>query len=221
MIISVHVPKTGGTTFKHVLQQHFGDKMLLDYGDAPLKGRNLFTSYLNTVRRIPKACLLARRYECIHGHFLPVKYSFAGMHNKFTIWLRDPVEREFSRYYYRRRNGVNHSWDEFCKIGIFHNYYAKWLWGFNLNRFDFIGIMENYNNSMRVFGRMFGIECPEQPGKLNRNLDKDDNQYQVDPKIRQFLRDVNRIDYQIYARAQELNRLLEDRYLGKQTVAGR
>lgn len=36
IIISVHIPKAGGTSFKRVLEQEYGNKVLFDYRDKPL-----------------------------------------------------------------------------------------------------------------------------------------------------------------------------------------
>ena len=36
MLISVHIPKTGGTSFGAMLARHFGPRLLRDYDDRPL-----------------------------------------------------------------------------------------------------------------------------------------------------------------------------------------
>ena len=36
ILVSVHLPKTAGSSFREVLKGHFGEKMLLDYGDMPI-----------------------------------------------------------------------------------------------------------------------------------------------------------------------------------------
>jgi hypothetical protein len=36
MLISVHIPKTGGTAFGAVLERAYGARLLRDYGDRPL-----------------------------------------------------------------------------------------------------------------------------------------------------------------------------------------
>lgn len=50
------------------------------------------------------------------------------------------------------------SLEEFCKVEQYHNLYAKYLWGFNMNRFKFIGITSNYHNSLKIFSNQFNIE---------------------------------------------------------------
>ena len=39
---------------------------------------------------------------------------------------------------------------EFCEIERFQNTYAKYLWGFDFERFDFVGITENYASGVEV-----------------------------------------------------------------------
>lgn len=58
-IVSIHVPKTGGTSFIEILRGHFGDKLLLDYG-------------LNESDSI--APFQAGAFDCVHGHFPATKY---------------------------------------------------------------------------------------------------------------------------------------------------
>jgi hypothetical protein len=35
-IISVHIPKTAGSSFKKILEAYFEDKILFDYEDTPI-----------------------------------------------------------------------------------------------------------------------------------------------------------------------------------------
>jgi hypothetical protein len=89
VLISVHLPKTAGSSFHHILRREYGDKMLLDYGDIPI----------NTPRekRNAKALADAKANEkndfgetkCIHGHFLPRKYLPLKKRcmTRFVVWL--------------------------------------------------------------------------------------------------------------------------------------
>ncbi|HET8819739.1 MAG TPA: hypothetical protein VFM73_09385, partial [Xanthomonadaceae bacterium] len=86
-MIFPHIPKTGGTTLKSALADTFGARLRLDYSDRPL-------SHAGPVRKA--MALWAMRtapgpdaFDCVYGHFLPVKYSrVPGA--VFVTWLRDP-----------------------------------------------------------------------------------------------------------------------------------
>ncbi len=98
MIISLHTPKTGGNSFRNVLQFHFGDRLFLDYGDFPIN-KNLQCRTADAIEKGKEIELrkleIRQRFQCIHGHFLARKYAaFMGNeHVKFVTWLRDPLER--------------------------------------------------------------------------------------------------------------------------------
>jgi hypothetical protein len=171
LIVSLHMPKTAGNSLKVVLEEHFGDAMKNDYLDYPM---NVAPSERH--RQAVAGCLQAaeksveyRDIRCIHGHFLPVKYLLlADMRpTVFVAWMRDPVERLVSHYHYwydaydpdspdtrpLHRRVVEESWslEKFCLSQEMRNLYSEFLWGFPLERFDFIGITERYEADLRSF----------------------------------------------------------------------
>lgn len=216
MIISVHIPKTGGLSFSTLLKSNFKDRLLLDYNDKPMKD----TSALRTQKAMDyrlKADNLSDRYDCIHGHFLPVKYATTHQENYFAVWFRDPVQRVISRYQYGKRSGqgiaASMSLEEFCGVERFHNLYAKYLWGFNVKMFSFIGITENYETSVEIFRRQFNLQPSTEFKVCNKNPHKIHNQYKVNDDLRKFISQTNRDDYEIYYEAVEINSQLENKYL--------
>jgi Sulfotransferase family len=226
MLISVHVPKTGGSSFKTLLESHFGDRLLLDYHDRPMNKttvtRNLLAlcGMLTTMSRF-------KDYDCVHGHFLPIKYRFSKKAS-FAIWLRDPVERVVSRYYYWKRHfspdnlqyrkyikKQDISLEEFCSIKHYHNLYAKYLWGVRLDDFDFVGITANYDNSIEVFRRMYRIDSSAGVSVENVNPERKVSTYVVTEGLRDFIYKTNYKDYAIYKRALTINSRLENEFLDR------
>ena len=110
MLISVHLPKTAGVSFGSALDRYFGGNVLRDYADRPLNSgtfqRNFKTLSLS-VKNIAAGQKLAH-LACIHGHFMPLKYRFlpVAQEKQFVVWLRDPVERIASHYYFWLRDYV-------------------------------------------------------------------------------------------------------------------
>ena len=104
-LVSVHLPKTAGTSFAEALQRVHGDGLRLDNADRPL-------AHARGERRLSalrQACAMAGQVlpdACVHGHFLPLKYALARR-TRFCVWLRDPVQRVVSRYHHYRRHGAN------------------------------------------------------------------------------------------------------------------
>lgn len=128
MLISVHIPKSGGQTFEKYLGDVFGSRrLLLDYGpdnimtqEASLKrqapipeekkeklksllrrsnlGITLYNYYLLHKNVILPDAASKEDIECIHGHFFASKYLSQYPDAPIVTWMRDPVQRLISNY---------------------------------------------------------------------------------------------------------------------------
>ena len=170
-IISLHLPKTAGTSFGRSLSEHFKDSLLRDYGDGgisrPAYDRNrsaLIASKKNAVKGL-------RKVSCVHGHFLPLKYLLLATKQELTFvtWMRHPIKRMISHYNFWQRNYdprkarphrkqvIEEQWtlEQFCLSPRFRNIYSQYLWGFPLENFDFIGITEHYEEDLRFFSKKY------------------------------------------------------------------
>ncbi len=87
-VISIHLPKTAGTTFKKVLRQiYHPEEIFFDY---PHRG-----DLRNKMLTNPKLGV-----KVIHGHFPCHKYNSKFPEFKKIIWLRDPIKRLISLYFF-------------------------------------------------------------------------------------------------------------------------
>ena len=220
MLVSMHIPKTGGVSLrKSLLEPAFGARLLLDYADAPLSHDTAARNERALAYEAPLD--LPERYDCVHGHFLAVKYLSDRMPCRFAVWFRDPVQRVLSRFHYGKRSeregGVftpDLTLAEFCEIERFHNVYAKYLWRFDIDRFDFVGITEDYPDSLEVFRRHFGLPAAGDAVRTNVNPARESAApYAVDESTRRLIRRTNREDFEIYEAACAINRRLQRRYL--------
>lgn len=178
-LISLHIPKMAGTSFKEALQTWFGSKLLLHYFDeknaAPPAKHNLYKGIL---KKRPKHGL------CIHGHFN--RYRNIGIENyypnsrQYITILRDPFETHVSNYFYTKKlmkNGVTFEKDIsvaeqqmdvmryfrkhkrsylrfFLPEGISINNYQSVL----DNNFIFIGIAERLQDSVDKLAVILGFK---------------------------------------------------------------
>ena len=228
LLISVHLPKTAGASLRHALVEHFGDRLLQDYEDRPL---NAGTVSRNT--RALSQCLKNCRgrsdlqeFACIHGHFMPLKYRLLPTPKKkqYVTWMRDPVERLASHYAYwirdyrpdsigkLQRRVIEEKWslERFCLGSEMRNTYSKFIWGFPLNRFDFIGITEFYDTDLAYFSEKFlGVNLPVT--RENVNPDREKALYVDDMSLRREIEKYHADDMSLYKRALRLrqDRLLE------------
>jgi hypothetical protein len=173
LLISLHMPKTAGISFGSALQEHFAQRYLADYSDFPLN-----TPLLERHRRAIDACLHIQdadfqEFDCIHGHFLPVKYLLLADRRpcRFIAWVREPVARLVSHYHYwfdvydphspdtreLHRRVVEEQWplERFCLCPELRNVYSQFLWGFPLEQFAFIGITEHFESDLRELSAGF------------------------------------------------------------------
>jgi hypothetical protein len=105
LLISLHRPKTVGTSFSESLMDCFGDRLLRDYDDAPLNTRPLTRKAAALLGAVRTAVTPPVRVERIHCHFLPIKYRRLTLRRpaRFVTWMRGPVERVASHYHFWNR----------------------------------------------------------------------------------------------------------------------
>jgi hypothetical protein len=108
MIVNLHIPKTGGTSFGDILENNFG------IGNCHTNqiNRSTFTrSDLNFARKF------FPRMRCLTGHNLIDPLQLAIPDAFYTIFLREPVARVISHYQYSvQRGGNKKSFEETLKV---------------------------------------------------------------------------------------------------------
>lgn len=141
-IISVHMPKTAGTAFRHVLVDVYGSQGVL--GDYPPD---------NTYNPNEP---ISENIKAIHGHFSLDKYNGYFNEAKRIVWLRHPIFRIISEYFFAKtvKNGHNSIHDrivkgqlgilEFAQTKAMQNLQSKIIQGTKLKDFAFIGLQEFY-----------------------------------------------------------------------------
>lgn len=218
MLISVHMPKTAGSSFQATLAAHYGEALQLRYQDQPLHrsawSRNFDASMDCLRNRGPKITKI--NAACIHGHFLPLRYRFsqADTTMQFVTWLREPVQRLVSHYNYWLRSyqpgqsGLLHQrmieeeWtlEQFALCTELRNLYSIFLWGFPISKFDFIGITEDYDTELEQFGQRI-LHAPTVPEEHNRNPEQTETEYAVSKTLRRDIEKAHAADLKLYHQA--------------------
>lgn len=214
-VISLHLPKTAGTSFVGMLKEHYKEDILLDYDDLPISVPLLerTTNAIQKSLEISDGGLDGK--SCVHGHFLPIKYLLLSAHEKlhFITWLRHPFDRAISHYNYwqktynpetslpHQKEVIEERWslEDFCLSDKYRNIYTQYLWGFPLENFDFIGITEYFDDDFIWFTKnWFSIEV--KPERLNTTGIPID----VDPDLKIAFESFHKKDMNLYNRALEM-----------------
>lgn len=216
MLISIHVPKTAGTSFRNSLAREFGDRLLWAYGTRPLS--SFFADRVTRLKYKFKVLKdkekLARDYDAIHGHFVGHLYDRLPVPKQYCLFLRDPLSRVVSHYVYcmqgdESRETWRHSlWSHvvrnrldiysFAALPEMRNLYGIFLGKKRIEEFDFVGLTEEYAVSLQLFEKIFGIPMDEE----KVNVAKPTNNERFLPSS---------LDRGLLAKTQEKNRDIYDR----------
>lgn len=218
VLISLHLPKTAGSSFLASLRGFYGESLLLDYADFPINTpvfkRNRYALKMFVINGIKHH----KNVEAIHGHFLPLKYLLCR-DAKFVTWMREPIERLASHYFYWLRSyGLQNapllhkrvveeqwSFERFCLAPELRNFYSQFFWGFPFRRFDFIGITEHYETELEYFSNEF-LGATLQVRRENENPNHEKASYFEDKNLREKVERYHSRDVALYKRALDLRR---------------
>jgi hypothetical protein len=209
-IISVHVPKTAGATFGHViLPQIYGqERIFYDYESLPVE-------VLQTQ--------IKSEYKVVHGHFPAVKYISKYPNAKIIVWLRNPINFLISWYYFWltfptdaptssnfHKYVVNNKlcFEDFIEFPKPQNSISRYyLKGIKLEDLYFVGIQEFFREDLRELQNLLNWpEVKVTPSNRNRYHD-------YESRVRDILKDrrligkiasLNSADMELYQNALNL-----------------
>jgi hypothetical protein len=209
LIVSVHVPKTGGVAFREALASLAEGQLVLDYDDRPLAPRSLARAVRERLRRVE----LPPGTRVVHGHFVASKYARRYPGARLVTWCRDPIERLASHYHYwlrepdpknptcRRLLEGRLDLEQFAALPEMRDVHARFLGGVPVERFAFVGLTEAFDEGMALFQRIFGLERPLEALRRNVNPERTGERYDLPARTRDALAALNRRDLELYARA--------------------
>ena len=210
MIISVHIRKCAGTSFRSALKDQFNNRLLLDYGDEIGSSHpSSVAKRQQSLKRLEQVAeSITDDFDIVHGHFYRKKYDCLPGQHHYISFMRDPVERVLSNYYYLKRNKdrqnpdaiivnqLGYSLMEFAAHPDNQNLQSQFLQTNSLNEFSFVGTVENYSVSIDKLNKMFDLRIAfDTQQNVNSNSS---NQYEIDSKTLAHIRKYNQEDIRLY-----------------------
>ena len=186
LILSVHIPKCGGTTFRSILNKVY----------AP----DIFFEYSQESDQIVNANNISENVKCIHGHLLYNAYKHLIHSSNLITFLRHPVYRTISLYEHIKRlpsNGgplakfiidKDPTIIEFSEHPVARNYGLGFTGYINPEDFLFIGFLEEFESSVKKCSKALNWQViPSYEIKNKGNLKENiltKNQYE-------YIKDLN------------------------------
>jgi len=208
VIVSVHIPKTAGSAFKDLLIDCLGEQgVCLRYEQTPLRWRS-------EGQQVPPL-LLPEEAPCavVHGHFVADRVIVPeGAETQYIAWLRHPVERLISHYFFWKRQPYpdqslcrrlleeDLTVEEFASLDAMRNLQSFFLGGVPPSRFAFIGVTERFGESIDRFNATFGTNL-NRNWTVNANPHKlaDDYRAEVGERVYEAIVRLNAADMALYA----------------------
>jgi hypothetical protein len=204
-LISLHIPKCAGQSFRGVLKKWFGDRLLFHYFQK---------------RNAPPPRYPLQAGICIHGHFNTARgigINDYYPHEQLITVIRDPLEIHLSNYFYWKRKarglqisrgqlnpGDEHDYRDinefFLKRPKSHllNYLPSDITPENYReifetRFVWIGSVEQLSSSMEHLARMLGFKPIVVP-----RVNVSERTETLAPELRDSFIERTRFEFEIY-----------------------
>lgn len=214
LIVSIHIPKTAGTTLATIFERCFSRRVLFDYA-------GYHKEQVAAPEIVDGRDFIKRYFLVLHGHFLARKYLDVFPDSYFIATVRHPVERVISQYLHELNEASSDSWYhqdivsgrmdivEFARQDGVGDAMARHLSGRELKEYDLILISEHMLESCELFSKKvrlldlathFGI--PPKLPTLNVRADRTKLQT-FDETVRQAIYRNTKVDNAVYAEAMD------------------
>jgi hypothetical protein len=216
MILSVHVPKAAGNSFRESLAAKFGDRMMGDYGDwagfdePEANARRA----LRTAEMRARGPELLEKYDVIHGHFVADKYAGLFPVSDYVAFFREPYQQTLAHYYFLLRNPQRDHPEErifhenkmtlhdYVEWSAFRNHQSQYLGSLSIDDFSLVGLSSAFPQSLAMFGATFGIDLGKERFFNVNEMRRGD--YQIAPDIKKAIEKYRAADIELYRRAVEI-----------------
>lgn len=210
--IYIHIPRCAGTTNRDSFRGTFGVKRV--YRDLSFKKEPRLYSKKNEGKKLLVnrfvLCdkIFQKRFESVNwknhdiifGHFTIRKYEFTGC--PFVTFMRDPIERIVSEYSVLRRDKEKFENLSIVDFSYLQQNLMTWMTGGDINKFLFIGFVEEYEKSMVKLEEMLNTKLVRVNAKENHRNFKFPK-YKLTVEEKEIIKSHNKLDIDLYNKAYE------------------
>lgn len=216
-VISLHIPKTAGKSFYKVLSKMYGNKL-----DTRIQRKDYFPETINIsalANNIPE------HITVMHGHLLykhvkPIREKY---NSKIITWLRDPVDRVISNYYFlmqtirkkqrkihQHHDKMDYTLMDYASMKSVQNRMTKYLSGIELEDLFFIGFLEYFDEDLKTLGKLLNWQV-----NIPNVFENNGSSYRKNPtcatktvtdEMKERIRELNSLDVDLYQEAIGLRR---------------
>ena len=193
MIISLHYPKTAGTSFRNTLKKVYGESLYIHHKSKYLKNKEFY---------------IENNIKIIHGHFKISDYKERFPDAKVIVWLRDPATRVLSYYnfckYVREAPfsaNFGAMYPDFNslinsdRMDRLVNEFNTYIGDYSYKDFYFIGITEKYSFDMQRLSKLLGWNKFK---IFNVNKSQNKENVQITDEMRQIIYKKLHKEYELY-----------------------
>lgn len=204
-MLFIHVPKTGGTSFRIAAERRLRGRILFDYGPNSAETSQEIHRHVHEQRDLAVLAevIAERRVGMVCGHFPYGRYRSLIDPERVVVFLREPCQRVVSEYHhYRRHHDFDGTLLEFARRPSHRNLQWRMVRGLDLQRAALVGLSEYYHESLRLLARTTGLTLSGL--QLNANPERTDTAlYELDEGEEAALRELNAEDILLYRRVVE------------------
>jgi hypothetical protein len=223
MLLSIHISKTAGNSFREALMASYGaDRVLRDYGDwsgfdEPFANKRRAERWAAMRLRLDE---IVKNYDVIHGHFVADKYIGLPQAD-FISFFREPAQQSISHWRWQsaltdRTSDVNKEvhtevryWrelqptlEEHLTWPFYRDHQSQFLGSLPIDDLAFVGLYEEYEKSLELFKAIFGRDLG--PARRANVTLRNGGAFQVSPEVRRLVNKYRAADVELYERAKEL-----------------